>query len=421
MALATQCPHCGTVFRVAADQLKLRGGIVRCGACQLIFDGNAGLVDLDKASQPAPAAAPAAAPEAPAATAPDSSEPPVAQDAAPGQPLDADAADAGEDRQPVYTLELDRTFSPHGILPQAAPAAGVSDVETDDAAVGTPVALSDEATEAQSADTTLLERPVEEAPEDAPAPSAERQDQPEHASAPEPAPARADDAPPLLLRESAGGSPPIAAPAPPVTPRARAAEARARRSKLTPTRIEESPKLRVPDSDEPEFVRRGRQREQSGKARRIALALGSLVLLLALGAQAVVSFRDVLAARYPALRPALVSSCALLGCSVRLPTRPDQLVIETGELITLGGNAYTFSTLLRNQGDMALAWPSIELTLNDADDKPLVRRVFGPRDYAGAAATSPTGFGARAEQPVKIHFRLEGLEPSGYHIAVFYP
>jgi predicted Zn finger-like uncharacterized protein len=420
MALATQCPHCGTVFRVAADQLKLRGGIVRCGACQLIFDGNAGLVDLNKAPPPLPPSPPAAALETPAAIAPEPSSDTVVPDA-PAQQSDASAgagADASpESEAPVYTLELDRTFSPHGILPQAAPADDVSDGEPaqDEIALEEPVTVS---ADADSADTALLERAADEEAVVAALP-AERQDDPE--PAPAPASARADDAPPLLLRESAGGSPPIASPAPPVTPRARAAEARARRSKLTPTRIEEPPKLRVPDSDEPEFVRRGRQREQSGKARRIALALGSLVLLLALAAQAVVSFRDVLAARYPALRPALVSSCALLGCSVRLPTRPDQLVIETGELITLGGNAYTFSTLLRNQGDMALAWPSIELTLNDANDKPLVRRVFGPRDYAGAAATSPTGFGARAEQPVKIHFRLEGLEPSGYHIAVFYP
>ena len=397
MALATQCPHCGTVFRVAADQLKLRGGIVRCGACQLIFDGNAGLVDLAKAP---PSSPPVAA--APAASSSESSD-------APAQAPDADA-DAVSDEQPVYTLALDRTFSPHGILPQA---------QADDGApvAGEVVAVADEAPDApgtasepDSADTALLERPVDEALVAAPAPDQQ-----------EPAPARADDAPPLLLRESAGGSPPIVAPALPPTPRARAAEARARRSKLTPTRIEESPKLRVPDVDEPEFVRRGRQREASGKTLRIALALGSIVLLLALAAQAVFSFRDLLAARYPGLRPALASSCALLGCRIELPARPDQLVIETGELITLGGDAYTFSTLLRNQGDMALAWPSIELTLNDTDDKPLVRRVFGPREYAGAAAASPNGFGARAEQPVKIHFRLEGLEPSGYHIAVFYP
>jgi len=148
---------------------------------------------------------------------------------------------------------------------------------------------------------------------------------------------------------------------------------------------------------------------------------GSVLLLLALVLQSMVSFRDVLAARYPALRPALASTCAVFGCTVGLPARPDALAIETGELITLGGNAYTLSTVLRNGGDLALAWPSIELTLNDADDKPLVRRVFGPRDYAPQLASAPTGFGARAEQPVKIHFRLEGLEPSGYHIAVFYP
>ena len=47
MALATQCPHCQTRFRVASDQLKLRGGIVRCGSCQRIFDGSAHLIELD--------------------------------------------------------------------------------------------------------------------------------------------------------------------------------------------------------------------------------------------------------------------------------------------------------------------------------------------------------------------------------------
>ena len=49
MALATRCPHCNTTFRVAADQLKLRGGIVRCGTCHEIFDGNKSLFDPDAA------------------------------------------------------------------------------------------------------------------------------------------------------------------------------------------------------------------------------------------------------------------------------------------------------------------------------------------------------------------------------------
>ena len=44
MVLATRCPHCRTTFRVVQDQLKLRGGLVRCGACKEIFNGTVNLL-----------------------------------------------------------------------------------------------------------------------------------------------------------------------------------------------------------------------------------------------------------------------------------------------------------------------------------------------------------------------------------------
>ncbi|MBK9244652.1 MAG: zinc-ribbon domain-containing protein [Burkholderiales bacterium] len=61
MALATRCPNCHALFRVAADQLKLRGGLVRCGACRHVFDATGTLSYIDDAtlSAPAHAAAPA--------------------------------------------------------------------------------------------------------------------------------------------------------------------------------------------------------------------------------------------------------------------------------------------------------------------------------------------------------------------------
>ena len=490
MALATQCPHCGTMFRVAADQLKLRGGIVRCGACTEIFDGNAALVDLASAAPrpsprrrrasdtgaaatPAPAAAPQ--PQAPAVPAPEA------------------------DDDPIYTLEFDRTFSPFGILPKAssgedlteaapqarqqpeapaaespvaeppaepaatqaavdevqpepepapvpAPEAGldlapdaIAEAASEPARAPEPVAMAQASAEAPVAlaedvqvDEELVAAPApdQDAHPEEPAPAPVRPPAPAVGAASAvaaPAAARAGAAvPPLLLRESGPATvtmpaPPSAPPVAPRTPRARAAEARAaRKSKLTPTKIE-PPKLRVPEPDEPEFVRRGRQRERSGKAVRIAMLLGSVLLLLVLAAQVVMHFRTPLAARYPGLKPTLVSLCDLLGCRVELPARIDQLVIDTGELTTLGGNAYTFSTQLRNQGDSTQAWPSIELTLSDADDKPLVRRVFGPRDYLPPGPLLNLGFAAHAEQPVKLHFRVAEPAPSGYHIAVFYP
>lgn len=38
-ALATRCPNCHTQFRVTPQQLALREGMVRCGACREIFNG----------------------------------------------------------------------------------------------------------------------------------------------------------------------------------------------------------------------------------------------------------------------------------------------------------------------------------------------------------------------------------------------
>jgi hypothetical protein len=66
------------------------------------------------------------------------------------------------------------------------------------------------------------------------------------------------------------------------------------------------------------------------------------------------------------------------------------------------------------------AWPSLELTLTDPNDKPLVRRVFAPREYL-SSGTAAGGFAGRSEQTVKLSFQLADLKPSGYHIAIFYP
>jgi len=42
--MTTRCPHCGTVFKVVPDQLRVRDGLVRCGECSTVFDGRACLV-----------------------------------------------------------------------------------------------------------------------------------------------------------------------------------------------------------------------------------------------------------------------------------------------------------------------------------------------------------------------------------------
>jgi predicted Zn finger-like uncharacterized protein len=520
MALATQCPHCHTTFRVASDQLKLRGGIVRCGTCQRIFDGNAHLIDLEalaakKAAEAAAAADPTDdAPDAATAATPPSVDTPALPEPETAAPEPATPA-ADADDAPVYTLDFDHTFDPFGILPKVEPTLDEAppqptDANADANADAEAEAVDDlppapdvqlEAELPPEADTQpepwqarsepvfdplpaededVITAPEPSEPEPEPEPESTHAQTPAHAYAPagrvepsfdlpvdeelvaqplpghepepEPEPEHPDQTAPIAdavapsrpapwaksleteipsaalpLRASAGADPlphPGIGELPPLKPksaRTKALDARNRRSKMTPTRIE-APKLRVPaEPDEPEFVKRSRRQEESGRTVRILMAAGAVILLLVLAGQALLYFRNELAVRHPGMRPLLSGLCAITGCRVGLPAQAENLVIDDGELATLGPDTYSLNTQLRNQGNLALAWPSIELELTDANNKPVLRRVFGPADYLPPGAQVAAGFGAHAEQPVRLNFALADLKPSGYHTFVFYP
>lgn len=91
MSLVTRCPSCSTTFRVQPGQLAQRGGKVRCGKCNTVFDGLAALVsEADAAAElgPSPQLAlfdPARLLEA---------EEPAQPAAEPVAPADADATQA---------------------------------------------------------------------------------------------------------------------------------------------------------------------------------------------------------------------------------------------------------------------------------------------------------------------------------------
>jgi predicted Zn finger-like uncharacterized protein len=56
--MLTRCPACATQFRVTPDQLKLRGGRVRCGECQHVFNALDTLIEEPAVViAPAPSAA----------------------------------------------------------------------------------------------------------------------------------------------------------------------------------------------------------------------------------------------------------------------------------------------------------------------------------------------------------------------------
>lgn len=376
MALATKCPHCNTIFRVAADQLKLRGGIVRCGSCQEVFDGNAAL--LDHAAPPA-ATIPTTVPAAP--------------------------------DEPVYALDFDTSYDPFGTLPEHAQLKAGPEPEL-------PIDNADDAPDDLADAGDGRREPWFDAPDDAQqhyvaslADPYRDQDEVGHyyedeGDAIEPDGAQAD-APAVAGDSLAPGPPEDAGPA-------------------AETAVESEPEPEsdaghAPQPDEPAFVKQSRRRQRIGKLLRIVMAAGSVALLAALLAQGVTTFRNQLAAQVPQLKPALVSICGVLGCRVELPAQLDMVSIEQGELQTLSERTFSYATMLHNQSGSAQAWPSIELVLNDAADKAVLRRVIAPREYLPPTVDLGKGFAPRSEQAVKLYFELAQLKASGYHIAVFYP
>lgn len=90
MTTKTRCPACETIFRITAEQLRARGGRVRCGTCQHIFNAFDSLIEEKDEAAPISAEAepavdiPAPEPrEMPALVVPAPEPPAMAQDEAP--------------------------------------------------------------------------------------------------------------------------------------------------------------------------------------------------------------------------------------------------------------------------------------------------------------------------------------------------
>ena len=157
--------------------------------------------------------------------------------------------------------------------------------------------------------------------------------------------------------------------------------------------------------------------------RRWPWAIAAALLLLALLAQATYFFRVELAARLPGLKPALIGYCQLLGCSVPLPQKTDLMSIESSDLEANPDheNQITLNALLRNRAPYPQAFPNLELTLSDTDDKPLARRIFKPKDYLPPQENELAGLLANHELIVKLYLGTTDLRPTGYRLVLFYP
>ena len=150
---------------------------------------------------------------------------------------------------------------------------------------------------------------------------------------------------------------------------------------------------------------------------------GSLLLMITLLAQAAYFFRVELAANQPGLKPALISYCRLLQCTVPLPQKAELMSIESSDLEAdpAQSGVIALNALMRNHAPYTQAYPDLELTLTDLQNKPLARRTFHPKEYLKPDEDEKQGLTANRELNVKINLDTTDLKPSGYRLYLFYP
>jgi predicted Zn finger-like uncharacterized protein len=160
-----------------------------------------------------------------------------------------------------------------------------------------------------------------------------------------------------------------------------------------------------------------------------ALGAACIGLMGLLFVQVVYSQRNHLAASNMALKSGLEAVCQSVGCTIEPHKNIDAFKIDSSSFQKIppqsaeAGRADVFALKLnlKNNVDTPLAIPAVELTLTEAGDKPVLRRVLLAKDLGNSATTLAANgdWAGAATLVVTPNPALPAI--SGYRVLLFYP
>jgi len=174
--------------------------------------------------------------------------------------------------------------------------------------------------------------------------------------------------------------------------------------------------------DDLTFVRQARRQDFWRRpAVRALMAVAAVVLAVLLVLQVMVQDRDRLAASEPALRPWLAVLCGALGCTIAAPRRIESIAIESSSFNQLRADAYRLQLTLKNQGVIEVALPALELTLTDAQERAVVRRVLTPGELGSNTGLIGPASEWSSSLALGVTDAAVGGKIAGYRLLAFYP
>ncbi len=151
---------------------------------------------------------------------------------------------------------------------------------------------------------------------------------------------------------------------------------------------------------------------------RVVLGTIGVVLLCTLALQVVLQERDRIAAMDPRVRPWLQALCEPFQCTLAPLKQMSDVVIDSSSFNKGRGDSYQLTFAIKNRANIPLAMPAMELTLTDAQDQPVLRRVFLPPEMAAPAELPALG---AWNSSVAVIVTTGGARVAGYRLLAFYP
>ena len=386
MSLVTRCPKCQSDFMVSLEQLRVHDGLVRCGNCTHIFDGQAAL------ESQLPVLTQRAAHLRESLDSSSGASAQVAGEQLGGPPQRESSAHAKSSFNRVpHRLVLQQPVQEPARAPVQAPSA--PSVLRRRAQTGAE--LDHEPEEPFNA---IQPEPsfYQAQPSRGPEPRSEREPTLEH----EPTFGRE----PTLEREPPLGREP--------TLRVQG-EARLRDD------IRPSSKHGTPDFLIDETPLDGLRR-----ALWTLLVLVAGVLLLM---QLAYVYRNELVTRVPSLLPMARLACVQLRCEVSFVRHLERITVESTALeqVAAGQAEGQASQLMlkfsmRNRNDKIQPWPHIAVELKDASGTVVVRKVLGPELYLPESLVAKP-FNANQEVHLSVPIVVTDLQISGFQLNRFFP
>jgi predicted Zn finger-like uncharacterized protein len=150
--------------------------------------------------------------------------------------------------------------------------------------------------------------------------------------------------------------------------------------------------------------------------------LACVLLTILAGLQTIYSTRTKIGAEYPQFKPYLIQACYLLKCEIGLPKNLDFFTIDDSDMQEndTHQDVINFSSLLINNAPYTQAYPNIELTLTDTNDKPVLRRILKPAEYLASNTNVANGIISREEERINLAINVTDLAVAGYRVLLVY-